>query len=99
MDVSNYKFSDQEIKLLNKYRDNQDDARLKAEGVGGTNDVFHPAQTGEPAFRKMRRRVPDDDCDHSRDGDCRAQQLEQQFELAGEGLFEHHSYKQKGKHV
>ena len=30
MDVSNYKFSDQEIELLNQYRDNQDDARLKA---------------------------------------------------------------------
>jgi transposase len=30
MDVSNYKFSDQEIELFNQYRDNQDDARLKA---------------------------------------------------------------------
>ena len=30
MDVSNYKFNDQEIELLNQYRDNQDDARLKA---------------------------------------------------------------------
>jgi transposase len=30
MDVSNYKFSDQEIELLYQYRDNQDDARLKA---------------------------------------------------------------------
>jgi len=30
MDVSNYKFSDQEIELLNQYRDNQDDARLQA---------------------------------------------------------------------
>ncbi len=30
MDVSNYKFSDKEIELLNHYRDNQDDARLKA---------------------------------------------------------------------
>lgn len=29
MDVSNYKFSDQEIELLYQYRDNQDDARLK----------------------------------------------------------------------
>ena len=29
MDVSNYKFSDEEIELLNQYRDNQDDARLK----------------------------------------------------------------------
>ena len=30
MDVSNYKFSDQEIELLYQYRDNQDDARLKS---------------------------------------------------------------------
>jgi transposase len=30
MDVSNYKFNDQEIELFNQYRDNQDDARLKA---------------------------------------------------------------------
>ena len=30
MDVSNYKFSDHEIERLNQYRDNQDDARLKA---------------------------------------------------------------------
>lgn len=30
MDVSIYKFSDQEIELLKQYRDNQDDARLKA---------------------------------------------------------------------
>jgi len=30
MDVSNFKFSDQEIELLNHYRDNQDDARLQA---------------------------------------------------------------------
>lgn len=30
MDVSNYKFSDEEIEHLNQYRDNQDDARLKA---------------------------------------------------------------------
>jgi transposase len=30
MDVSNYKFSDHEIELLNQYRDNQDDARLQA---------------------------------------------------------------------
>jgi transposase len=29
MDVSNYKFSDQEIERLHQYRDNQDDARLK----------------------------------------------------------------------
>ena len=30
MDVSSYQFSDQEIEQLNQYRDNQDDARLKA---------------------------------------------------------------------
>ena len=30
MDVSNYQFSDEKIELLNQYRDNQDDARLKA---------------------------------------------------------------------
>ena len=30
MDVSNYKFSDQQIERLNHYRDNQDDARLQA---------------------------------------------------------------------
>ena len=30
MDVSNYKFSDQQIEHLNRYRDNQDDARLQA---------------------------------------------------------------------
>ena len=30
MDVSKYRFSDQEIELLYQYRDNQDDARLKA---------------------------------------------------------------------
>ena len=30
MDVSNYKFSDQQIERLNCYRDNQDDARLQA---------------------------------------------------------------------
>ena len=30
MDVSNYKFSDEEIERLNQYRDNQNDVRLKA---------------------------------------------------------------------
>ena len=30
VDVSNYKFSDQQIERLNRYRDNQDDARLQA---------------------------------------------------------------------
>ena len=30
VDVSNYKFSDQQIEHLNRYRDNQDDARLQA---------------------------------------------------------------------
>ena len=30
MDVSNYQFSDEEIARFHQYRDNQDDARLKA---------------------------------------------------------------------
>jgi transposase len=29
MDVSNYKFSDEQIACLHQYRDNQDDVRLK----------------------------------------------------------------------
>jgi len=33
MDVSNYQFSDEEIARLHQYRDNQDDARLKARFV------------------------------------------------------------------